>query len=394
MPTYRWFIILLLALLLAACGEQAVPPAPATAASSPTPRPRPEEAEESPAALAEAIEALLAEHGVPGAAVAVVSADELLFAEGFGVRSVESGEPVDTETLFHIGSTHKALTALLVGTLVEEGLFDWDTPVVEIVPDFALSDPEATQRVRVRDLLAMSSGIPAEAEDDFDETSSPADLFDYVAEVELLAMPGEEFSYSNLSSALSGYVAVLATGGDYESLYEGYRQLLQLRVLDPIGMADATLLASEAQANPNHAEPHILEAGGPLLVDSYDVDGDPLAPSGSLKAHIRDMARFIQTQLRRGVSPHGRHVIAEAPLTEAWRPNESIGDGRYGMGWEATEIEGERFLWHDGAYDNFTSLMGFFPDADVGFVVLTNVDESEEFMEALQALLLPYLLDE
>jgi CubicO group peptidase (beta-lactamase class C family) len=75
---------------------------------------------------------------VPGAAVAVVQGGEIVYAEGFGQRNVQTGEPVTTETVFRVGSTTKSMTAMLVATQVDEGLFGWDTPVVDLVPGFSL----------------------------------------------------------------------------------------------------------------------------------------------------------------------------------------------------------------------------------------------------------------
>jgi CubicO group peptidase (beta-lactamase class C family) len=66
---------------------------------------------------------------IPGVAAAIVRGDELVFAQGFGMRDIENELPVTPETLFHIASTHKSLTAMMIGTLVDEGLFGWDRPV-------------------------------------------------------------------------------------------------------------------------------------------------------------------------------------------------------------------------------------------------------------------------
>ena len=85
----------------------------------------------------------------------------LRFARGFGVTELGGGgRPVGPDTRFIIGSLPKSMTALLVGTLVDEGRLGWDTPVVEALPQFALADPAATAAVTFRDLLSMRSGLP------------------------------------------------------------------------------------------------------------------------------------------------------------------------------------------------------------------------------------------
>src|SRR5215207_1226267 len=110
------------------------------------------------------VEAALQTFRVPGASVALVQGDEIIFNRGFGVRDLASGEPVTPRTRFRIGSITKSMTALLLATLVDEGVLAWDDRVVDLWPDFAAPTPELTQTLRVRDLLGMASGMAESAD--------------------------------------------------------------------------------------------------------------------------------------------------------------------------------------------------------------------------------------
>ena len=99
------------------------------------------------------------EWGIPGLAIAVVKDDEVVYAEGFGVRMLGEDARVDEHTLFGVASTTKAMTAASLAMLVDEGRLTWDTPVVDIMPEFQLSDPWVTSQVTVRDLLAHRVGV-------------------------------------------------------------------------------------------------------------------------------------------------------------------------------------------------------------------------------------------
>lgn len=323
------------------------------------------------------LEEAMTENQIPGLALALVEGDEVILAEGYGWRNVAAQAPVTADTLFHIGSTHKSMTAMLAATMVDEGQLDWDTPVVAILPSFELSDPEASEQVTMRHLLSMRSGIPDDAEDVFDSTQdSIVDMFALVAETPLLGEPGTAFSYSNISAALAGYLTVLAADPDIDdlnSLYDAYAQLLQDQVLRPIGMTNATMSVSEAQSHPDHALSYTLNANGePVASPTYDVDGDPLAPSGSLKASAREMGLYVSTQLNRGVAPNGQRVVAAETLAETWQPY--LED--YTMGWEVQEAAGLDLILHTGAYDDFISVIGFFPEEEIGFVLLINCEEA------------------
>ena len=114
------------------------------------------------------------EDNIPGVAIALVSSqgEEIVLTQGFGHRDLENQLPVTPETLFHIGSTHKSMTAFLIATLVDEGIVDWDTSAIEIYPKFELAEANATENVTLRHLLSMRSGIPDQAEDEFDIDNS------------------------------------------------------------------------------------------------------------------------------------------------------------------------------------------------------------------------------
>ena len=96
--------------------------------------------------LSEYIRASMADWDLPGLAVAVVHGDEVVFAEGFGVRELGREDPVDAHTLFQIGSVSKSFGAAAIGALVDDGLVHWDDPVVEHLPWFQVKDPEITPR--------------------------------------------------------------------------------------------------------------------------------------------------------------------------------------------------------------------------------------------------------
>src|SRR5215510_11981351 len=92
--------------------------------------------------LDERLPALLAEHQVPGAAVAVLADDEIIEAAG-GVLSTATGVEATVDSVFQIGSITKVWTATLVMQLVDEGLVELDAPVRRYLPDFGLADDAA-----------------------------------------------------------------------------------------------------------------------------------------------------------------------------------------------------------------------------------------------------------
>jgi CubicO group peptidase (beta-lactamase class C family) len=316
---------------------------------------------------------------IPGVAVALVMDDEILLLETWGDRDLEQQLPVTPHTLFHIASTHKSITALLGAIAVDRGLLQWDAPLVDTVPDFAVADPEATEIMSLRHLLSMRSGIHSDAEDEFDvDEATPEDLADYIAELDLFSEPGDAFSYSNLSVSLAGYLIAQTARPDQDP-FSAHQALLQDWILDPIGMEDATLQRSEALRRDDVAIPYLRSGDGEAgytfeVAESEDFDDDVLAPSGGLKASIQDMAAYMITQVQEGVTPGGDRIVSAANLAETWEPRWGI----YAMGWEVGDYPDILVLNHEGFYDNQLSMIGLFPDYGLGFVVLTNSGDAAE----------------
>ena len=97
---------------------------------------------------------------VPGLAITVVQNGEAALVRAYGLRDVEAGLQVTTDTQFLIGSVTKSFTATGLALLVDERRLDWKKPVRDYIPEFQLHDAVATDRVTVRDVLCHHSGLP------------------------------------------------------------------------------------------------------------------------------------------------------------------------------------------------------------------------------------------
>ena len=98
---------------------------------------------------------VLKEWNVPGLAIGIVQSNKTIYAKGFGYRDLKQKLPVTTNTLFAIGSTTKAFTCVVLGTLVDEGKLEWDKPVRNYIPEFRLKDLHATVTILPEGLRAV-----------------------------------------------------------------------------------------------------------------------------------------------------------------------------------------------------------------------------------------------
>lgn len=342
---------------------------------------------------------------VPGAAVAIVREDEIVWTEGFGVRDVETGAQVGPETLMMIGSVTKTMTTMLMADLVARGAMDWSTPVDEILPEFQVSDPELTERFLVRHLVCACTGVPRrDLELVFNSAQlSAEDVVRSLAGFEFFTDFGEAFQYSNQLVATGGYVAAAAAGTSFGSLYQGYLDAMHERILGPIGMAWSTFSFESAEARTDRATPYGIDASFELLPLPLSAERfvTPVAPAGALWSNAIDMGRYLITQIRGGVAPAGVRVVAEESLARTWEPQVSVSDtASYGLGWIVGEYQGVEVLSHGGNTFGFTADLAFLPDAEVGIVVLANRRNANAFAQAVRVRLFealygqPYEYDE
>jgi len=355
----------------------------------------------------------LAEASVPGAAVAVVQDGAVAFVQGFGVRELGQPAPVTADTLLRIGSVTKSFSSLLTATLVDAGRLTWETPLVELLPDFAVADPALTPRLTVRDAFCACSGLPRR---DLEFMLRGADLtpermIAEMAQLPLTAPYGEKYQYSNQMVGAGGFAAAVADGGSPSDLSHAYAMALRERVLNPIGMPRTTDVLSKVVAGNDYAMPHGADVSGtlhpmPLLED--DLWLVSVAPSGALWSSAQEMARYVQTELSGGISPDGVRVVSAENLERTWRPGITLFTppeaprtmaafaGHYGLGWVVGAYGGQRAIWHSGGTLGFTSLVAFLPEAELGIVVLTNgvAGTASPFTFAVMLRLLELLFDQ
>ncbi|MEA2513846.1 MAG: hypothetical protein QOJ59_3333, partial [Thermomicrobiales bacterium] len=163
--------------------------------------------------------------GVPGASVAVVQGGDVVYLQGFGVRAIGADAPVTPDTLLGIGSVTKSMTSTMAATLVDAGWLAWDTPLVDLLPGFAVADPQLTPRLTVADSFCACTGLPRrDPELIFNfHALTPERLIAQVAELPLTTPFGETFQYSNQMYAIGGYAAAAAAGAAPDDLLGGYQ---------------------------------------------------------------------------------------------------------------------------------------------------------------------------
>lgn len=335
---------------------------------------------DTPAALANsALEGLddvigqaLIDFGVPGLGLGVVVDGEVVLARGYGLRDVEAELPVTADTLFAIGSATKAFTTFVLGTLVDEGLVDWDEPVRSYLPEFRLADEHATAHLTVRDLVSHRSGLPRHDLSWYGSTADRMELMARLAHMEPFADLRERYHYQNLMFLTAGVLIERVTGDTWEEAVRG-------KIFEPLGMAGSNFAVADSQAAPDHALPYHYENGATVPVPFRTIDA--MGPAGSINSSINDMVRWLQLHLGEG-EINGRRLIHNGTLRVMHTPQTVVGGypepdsdtflTAYGLGWFIESYRGHYRLHHGGGIDGFVTMVSFLPREGIGVVTLTN----------------------
>jgi CubicO group peptidase (beta-lactamase class C family) len=309
---------------------------------------------------------VLRSHELPGLAIGIVAGNEVVYARGFGVKSVETREPVSMTTLFHMASISKPFVATALMQLVERGQVRLDAPIVTYLPYFKLDDNRYGD-ITVQQMLSHVSGMPDVEDYEWNKPQYDEGALERYARglssKKLLSEPGEKFAYSNMAFECLGDVIAKVSGMNFDDYVKRH-------ILNPAGMVDSSFLKPEYLPE-NWAAPHVR------ILDSVAWEGYPYnrmhGPSSTLHSNVLEMCNWAITNLQRG-SFEGRQILAPSSYDVLWRPWAEVGEGKQvGLSWFLGEYRGEKSVEHGGGDTGFRTNLVMLPDKKAAVVVLCNV---------------------
>jgi CubicO group peptidase (beta-lactamase class C family) len=334
-------------------------------------------AEKARAALAgfdDFVNQALVDWNVPGAAIAVVAGGEVVYAKGFGKRDLEKDLPMTPDSLFAIGSTTKAFTATVLGTLVDEGKVDWDTPVRTYLPWFRLEDQSTTEQITPRDLVTHRSGLPRHDLMWYNNHQvSREELVRRLAFLEPSATLRERFQYNNLMFMTAGYLSGELTGGTWE-------EAVRTRIFEPLGMTRSNFSVTDSRQDSDFAQPY-RENDDEKIERIPFRNIDLVGPAGSINSSVNEMSRWLLFNLNRGKVGEDQLVNASTladihtphMVTGTTSDRPELGPSSYGLGWFIRSYRGHLMLAHGGGIDGFITMVVLYPNDGLGLVAFTNI---------------------
>lgn len=320
------------------------------------------------------MESMLAESGVPGMAVAIVFEDEVVFADGFGVREVGTDEPVGPDTVFQIASLSKAISGSALAAVVGDGTIAWDDPIVDHLPGFELSDPYVGEHVTFADMFTHDSGLPSHAGDLLEDLGYDREEVLARLVYEPLSPFRAQHQYTNFGLTAAAEAAANASGRTWDDLIEQ-------RLFAPAGMDATSARFADYIGADDRAIPHQRDDEGTWIVTTDQRDPDPQAPAGGVSSTANDLGRWMRLQLASG-ELDGEQIIDPAALLTMYTPHSvsnppgtpSAHTGHYGLG-SGVGVRDDGFTeWsHSGAFLLGTATRYVMvPGQQLGVAVITN----------------------
>jgi CubicO group peptidase (beta-lactamase class C family) len=310
---------------------------------------------------------------VPGLAVAIVKDGAVIYEKGFGYRDRDKKLPVTPDTLFAIGSSTKAFTTFVLGTLVDEGKLDWDKPVSGFLPGFQLYDRTATELMTPRDLVTHRSGLPRHDLSWYNATElSRKDLVARLPYMKPTYTLRERFQYNNFMFLTAGYLIEQVTGKSWE---DNVRE----RIFGPLGMSSSNFAVEDSQKAADFALPYTEREDEMIKLIPFRTITN-MGPAGSINSSVRDMAKWVQVHLSGG-KLGDRQVIGAATLADVHSPHMVIDEAverpelsqpSYGLAWFIDSYRGHQRVYHGGNIDGFSALVTLLPQDNLGLVILAN----------------------
>ncbi len=309
---------------------------------------------------------------IPGAAVAVVKDNEVIFAKGFGYRDVENKLPMTADTLLAIGSSSKAFTTFAMGILVDEGKIEWEKPVRNYIPWFRLFDPFASERLTPRDLVTHRSGLPRHDLSWYNNFEASREEFvRRLAYLKPTADLRERFQYNNLMFLTAGYLIEVMTDKKWEDA-------IRTHIFTPLEMKRSNFSVEESQKDSDFSLGYREKEGKIERIPFRNITN--IGPAGSINSSVNEMSHWLLVHLNGGkfketqvIDPLTLEDMHLAHMPTGGTPAiPEVTPADYGLGWFIDSYRGHRRVHHGGNIDGFSAMVSMLPQDGVGFVVLTN----------------------
>lgn len=309
------------------------------------------------------LDASMERWAVPGLSIGILSNGHVTTA-AYGIRDLETGDPVTTDTMFGIGSISKMFVATAAVRMAADGRLDLDTPVESLTPAATLPPALKGAGVTLRQLLSHTSGLDGDGFADFGDDEGALER--YLASLEhvtLLFRPGASWSYANIGTCIAGHVLARVAGTPFETL-------IQEELLDPLGLTRTGF--SQAPMPNNVATGYDHGPGEAAKPHPAGTTWRSANPAGGMASTVEDLLRFAAFHL--GIAEdEGASIIDRNSLEAMCQPLARLTSiDQWGTGWAIRTIGDVDVVEHSGWMDGYRARLTLLPSQGAAVAILNN----------------------
>jgi CubicO group peptidase (beta-lactamase class C family) len=298
------------------------------------------------AAADRTVQSMMQDHGIPGVMLAVVKGGQVGYQKAYGVKRMPNGGAPDAETVFHIGSLSKAITAVGAMVLVQNGKLDLNAPASQYIKEL----PRKWHDITVKQFMTHTSGIPEIGNKKKNAQESIAGVYQLMADMPMQSKPGTKQVYNNFNFAVTGNLIEVISG-------MSFIDYMTAHVFEPLQMNRTGI--GDIDPN-NHAFGYRQNKKG--VIETEPDTASFGIPSGGLETTLSDLLK-LEASFR-------AHTLLKPRFFKMMITPIDGFDAT--PGWFSRKAGGTSVISKNGAAGGFSSFFTFVPDRGDALIMLRN----------------------
>ena len=317
----------------------------------------------------------------PGLSVVVVKDKQVVFKKGYGVTDVVKQTPFSTSTLSICASTTKAMTAVCMGMLVDEGKVKWTDKVSDVYPELKLYDDYAGSELTVKDLFTHNTGL-GNADWLWALDYSIDTIIRQMRYIQPAYSFRSSFIYQNLMYMVAGEVIHKVSGKPWD-------EFIKERLFQPLGMNHTYPNYKQSVDEPSHITPHWMYDDSVVKPIAF-LDSKSIDAAGGVWSCVDDINKWMLFLLDSS-KINGNRLLKPETFTALFTPQSMVTPSQfyptaqvtkphwttYGLGWFQEDYKGKMVDFHTGSLDGAVAILGLIPEANFGIYIFANMDHTE-----------------
>lgn len=314
------------------------------------------------------VQSIMDKTATPGVAILSTRNGKTEF-QTYGYADKAQEQKVTAESLFELGSTTKAFTALAVIMLQNQGALTLTDDVSQYLPEFAPTYTGEKVKITINQLLSHTSGIPSWSIRLIPEGSGKEQLAKTIHNMSSLALdtqPGSAYQYATVNYDILAAVIERVTGMSYQDYVTEH-------ILKPLGMNDSYFSTGQEQKPEELAQGYRVFFGKSMAYDAPRYYGNIAA--GYLVTSLNDLQHWVNAQLGSSEIPDDlRKAIQQSHELDLRTAGHESGELLYAFGWSQDLKTG--VIRHSGSNPNYSSQVIIDPERKEGVFVLANLNST------------------